>query len=189
MEPVTLRTARLELSTPRAEDAEAILAACQDPDIQRFTTVPTPYRFEHATGFIALTEKWWAEDAEAAWAIRVGDELAGVIGLRAITRDAPSSEIGYWMAPDHRGRGLLTEAARTVVEWAFSPTGPGTARIEWRAVVGNAASARVARSLGFRYEGVLRGALVNGAGRRSDGWIAGLLATDDREPQHWAVLA
>ena len=65
--------------------------------------------------------------------------------------------------------------------------GAALQRIEWRAVVGNVASARVARSLGFRYEGVLRSALSNSRGR-DDGWIAGLLPGDDRMPQPWPVL-
>jgi RimJ/RimL family protein N-acetyltransferase len=53
--------------------------------------------------------------------------------------------------------------------------------------VGNAGSARVARALGFRYEGVLRRALANSFGRE-DGWVAGLLPGDARMPQPWPVL-
>ena len=75
-----------------------------------------------------------------------------------------------------------------MIDWAFSPEGLDLARIEWRAVVGNIASARAARTLGFRFEGTLRQALRNGSGDRDDGWIAGLLATDDRTPQPWPVL-
>jgi RimJ/RimL family protein N-acetyltransferase len=90
------------------------------------------------------------------------------------------------MARGSRRRGLLTEAARAVIDWGFAPDGVHAARIEWRAVVGNRASARVAQALGFRYEGMLRQALANSLGR-DDGWIAGLLATDERTPQHWPV--
>lgn len=60
-------------------------------------------------------------------------------------------------------------------------------RIEWRAVVGNTGSARVARALGFRYEGMLRQALA-GPSHRDDAWIAGLLPGDDRTPVAWPVL-
>lgn len=187
MEPVTLRTARLELSPVGEADVDAIFAACQDPDIQRYTTVPSPYRREDAIGFVAKTTQWWQDGAEATWAIRHGGELAGVVGLHRLGRG--DGELGYWMTPAFRGRGLLTEASRAVLDWGFSPEGLELARIEWRAVAGNVASARAARALGFRYEGLLRDALRNGSGRRDDGWIAGLLPRDDRTPQPWAVLA
>jgi RimJ/RimL family protein N-acetyltransferase len=60
-------------------------------------------------------------------------------------------------------------------------------RIQWRATVGNIASARTARALGFRYEGMLRQGLTDPRGRH-DGWIAALLREDDRTPQEWPML-
>ncbi|MFY9714862.1 MAG: GNAT family protein [Microbacterium sp.] len=63
----------------------------------------------------------------------------------------------------------------------------GLARIRWQAVVGNVPSARAARTLGFRYEGLQRQALTSPRGR-DDGWMAGLLATDDRTPVEWPAL-
>jgi RimJ/RimL family protein N-acetyltransferase len=188
MLPVTLRTPRLELSAPAESDVDEIFAACQDPDIQRYTTVPSPYRHEDAVGFIEKTVRWWAEGAEATWAMRHADGLAGVVGLHRLGASTGAAELGYWVTPRFRGRGLLTEASRAVVDWGFSPEGLGLARIEWRAVVGNVASARAARTLGFRYEGLLRAALRQSSGERDDGWIAGLLADDDRTPQEWPVL-
>jgi RimJ/RimL family protein N-acetyltransferase len=185
MEPVELRTPRTVLSSPTGHDVEAIFAACQDADIQRYTTVPSPYLREHAEGFVAAVPGRWAEGIEATWAVRDGDTLAGMLGLHRLTGGTP--EIGYWMARNARGRGLLTEAAGAVIDWAFAPDGLGADRIEWRAVVGNRASARVAQVLGFRYEGTLRQSLSNAFGR-DDAWIAGLLPGDDRTPQPWSVL-
>ena len=109
-----------------------------------------------------------------------------MVGLHGITLGG-AGELGYWMAARSRRRGLLTEAARAVIDWGFSADGAALERIEWRAVVGNLGSARAARTLGFRYEGVLRRALSNSFGR-DDGWVAGLLHSDDRMPQPWPVL-
>ncbi len=187
MQPVTLTTARLELSPPAEDDVDAIFAACQDADIQRYTTVPSPYERDHAVGFVAKTAQWWESGSETTWAIRRDGALAGMVGLHRLGRG--DGELGYWMVPASRGAGLLTEAARAVIDWGLSPDGLGLARIEWRAVAGNIASARAARTLGFRYEGLLRGALVGGAGVRSDAWIAGLLPHDERTAQPWPVLA
>ena len=185
MEPQILHTARLELSAPREDDVEAIHAECQDAAIQRFTTVPSPYLEEDAVTFVDLTRTWWAEGSEATWAIRLEVRLVGMIGLAKLATGAP--EIGYWVSSGVRGQGLAAEAARAVVEWAFAPERASLERIEWRAVVGNVGSARVARSLGFRYEGLLRRAHVNSLGR-SDAWIGGLLRGDDRTPVPWPVL-
>ncbi|PZU49184.1 MAG: GNAT family N-acetyltransferase [Microbacterium sp.] len=186
MQPVELKTERLVLSVPTAADADAIFAACQDELIQRYTTVPTPYTREHAIGFVEKAAGWWDAGSETTWAIRHDGSLAGMIGLHRLGRG--EGELGYWMAPGSRRQGFLLEAANAVIDWGFSPGGLGLARIEWRAVAANEASAKVARTLGFRYEGTLRAALVNGSGARADGHIAGLLATDDRMPRPWPVL-
>ena len=186
MQPVTLRTARLELSIPTAADVDAITAAAQDPEVPRWTTLPSPYRREHAEDFIEKAADWWDRRTELTWGIRSRDAWIGMIGLHGTTAGG-SAEIGYWMAADARGRGFVTEAARAVIDFGFAE--PLTlARIEWRAVVGNTASARAARRLGFRYEGMLRQGLSDARGRH-DGWIAALLPTDDRTPQPWPLLA
>ncbi|HQR79830.1 MAG TPA: GNAT family protein, partial [Actinomycetota bacterium] len=92
------------------------------------------------------------------WVIDV-DGLAGVIGVRQ-TRDAlpgPTTEVGYWVAPWARGRGLAT-AALTAVRDELA--GAGYHRIGWATIAGNEASLRVARRAGFRIEGYRRQAMV-----------------------------
>lgn len=192
MQPVVLSTDRLVLSVPTADDVDAIHAACQDADIQRFTTVPSPYERMHAEEFIPRVAEEWKGDTARTWAIRIRDrdrdrdrsQLAGMIGLYRIENGA--AEIGYWVAAGSRGRGVLTEAARAVIDWGFAVDGLGLQRIEWRAVVGNTASARGAQRLGFRYEGLLRLGLHSPRGR-DDGWVAGLVSTDDRVPRSWSL--
>lgn len=187
MEPVTLSTARLELSRPTEADIDAITAAAQDPEVPRWTTLPSPYERKDAETFVERAAQWWAEESELTWGIRHEGAWVGMVGLHRVARGG-AAEIGYWMARAARGKGLLTEAARAVIDFGFDPDGLALVRIEWRAVVGNIPSARVARTLGFRYEGLLRQGLADPRGRH-DGWIAGLLNTDDRAPQAWPVLA
>ncbi|WP_394685274.1 GNAT family N-acetyltransferase [uncultured Microbacterium sp.] len=185
MQPETLRITRLELSAPHEGDVAAIHAECQDAAIQRFTTVPSPYLPADAETFVGLTRAWWAEGSEATWAVRLEGRLVGMVGLAKLPTGGP--EIGYWISSSVRGQGLATEAAAALVDWGFAPEQPAVQRIEWRAVVGNLGSARVARALGFRYEGLLRQAGVNSLGR-SDMWVGGLLRADARDPQPWPVL-
>lgn len=185
MEPVTLRTERLLLEVPGEGDVDAITEACQDAGIQRYTMVPSPYARADAEGFVRRAAQRWADGVEVTWAIREGATLAGMIGVHDIGRG--NGSLGYWMSPGSRGRGLAVEAAAAVVDWAFAADGLDLVRLEWRAVVGNTGSARLARRLGFHYEGTLRQEFVNPSGR-SDGWIASLLKTDDRMPQPWPPL-
>ncbi|MBC7760316.1 MAG: GNAT family N-acetyltransferase, partial [Candidatus Saccharibacteria bacterium] len=121
------------------------------------------------------------------WAITIDNEFAGAISLDSI--GSGQATIGYWMAVPFRGRGLLTEAAQAVVEFGFDsvPEGLGLVRIEWHAFAGNVASARVARRVGFHFEGTLRlGAM--GRNAREDDWVAGILVGDRDKPPVWAIL-
>lgn len=187
MESVTLTTERLVLRAPTEADIDAITEACQDPEIARWTTVPSPYNREDAEHFVRLVAGSWADDSEAVWGIYADDELVGMIGLHGIAAhfSGTSAELGYWVAPAARGAGHLSEAARAVIDWGFAEL--GLVRIRWQAVAGNIPSARAARALGFRYEGLQRQALTSPRGR-DDGWIAGLLHDDDRAPVDWPIL-
>jgi RimJ/RimL family protein N-acetyltransferase len=187
MEPAILTTDRLVLRAPGKSDVDAITEACQDPDIQRWTTVPSPYARTDAEEFVRLVAGWWADGSETVWTVRLDGALVGMIGLHRVARHETggSAEIGFWMTPASRGHGYVVEAATAVIEWGFRDL--GLARIEWRAVAGNVPSARAARALGFRYEGLLRQAFASGD-RREDSWIAGLLRDDDRTPVAWPVL-
>ncbi len=187
MEPVTLTTERLVLHAPQDSDIDAITQACQDPEISRWTTVPRPYAREDAEQFVRLAAQWWEDGSQTVFGAHRDGEMIASIGLHHIEQHPAGghAELGFWVAAPARGRGYLVEAASAVVEWGFREL--GLARIVWRAVEGNIPSARAARALGFRYEGLARQALTSPRGR-DDGWVAGLLATDDRSPVDWPVL-
>ncbi|GAA1945718.1 GNAT family protein [Microbacterium deminutum] len=186
MAPVTLRTDRTVLSIPTEADLDAITEAAQDPEVPRWTTLPSPYARADAEQFVGKVAEWWDAETDLVWGIRVDGRWVGALGLHRVQRGG-SAEIGYWMALPARGKGYLTEAARAAIDFAFDPGGLDLKRLEWRAVVGNVPSARAAHALGFRYEGLVRQGLSGPRGR-DDGWIAGLLSTDDRMPQPWPVV-
>lgn len=176
MEPTILTTERLLLRPFEPADTEAVFQACQDPAIQRWTTVPSPYEREHAEGFVGrIVPDGWRLGVLHAFAVltRDGGELAAAVS--SITRDEGAAEIGYWAAKPHRGRGYVTEAVRAVAHWAF--TARGVERLEWRAEVGNAASLAVAEKAGFVIEGIQRSGIVN-KGVRRDSWTGALLPSD-----------
>ncbi|MCK1819849.1 GNAT family N-acetyltransferase [Streptomyces sp. XM83C] len=176
MEPVTLTTGRLVLRAVGPQDTDAVYAAAQDPDIQRWTTIPSPYLHEHARGFTEqIVPDGWADGSTYTFGVflAVGGELAGMVAL--MMRALGMAEIGFWGTKEHRGHGYLTEATVAVCRWGF--TDLGVDRVEWRAEVGNHASRAVALRAGFTLEGTLRSA-VNNKGVRRDCWVASLLPSD-----------
>ncbi|MDF3302851.1 GNAT family N-acetyltransferase [Streptomyces tropicalis] len=175
MEPVTITTGRLRLRTVGPGDTDAVYAAAQDPDIQRWTTIPSPYLPEHAHGFTERTvPRGWADGSMFTFGVFLpGGDLAGML---SITRRGPGEgEVGFWAAGEHRGRGYVTEAVVATARWAFAEL--PLDRLEWRAEVGNAGSRAVAERAGFRIEGTLRSAVLN-KGVRRDCWVGSLLPSD-----------
>lgn len=150
MQPVTLRTARFVLSAPRASDVDAVFAACQDVELQRFVPVPVPYERSHAEGFVLeLVPQWWRDDVEYVFGIRPADDapLWGVVSWQR-----RRGFIGYWLAAERRGAGVMTEAVDAVTDWVF--THDGVDELRWEAVAGNVGSAIVAQRCGFRWDGI-----------------------------------
>ncbi|MEU5839133.1 GNAT family N-acetyltransferase [Streptomyces diacarni] len=180
MEPITLRTERLLLRPFERGDAEAVAAACDDPDIQRYVPVPEPYTRADAEEFVTVTSPTgWRDDTMYNFGVFTHDgQLVGSMGLVGLTilRTAEHrAELGFWTARGHRRKGCTAEAGRAVAEWAF--TSLGVERLEWVAQADNEGSRAVARRIGFVEEGVQRARIVH-RGTRRDARIAALLPSD-----------
>jgi len=178
-----LSTGRLLLRPWAAQDEEVVFEACQDPEIQRWTTVPSPYTREDA-------RQWLTEIAPSGWQAGTSTPLAVVdaatgqvlasVGLHLIKGDR--CEVGYWCAPWARGRSVTSEAVTALCRWGFAEL--GMHRIEWVAGVGNWASRAVAQKCGFTIEGLAREGMHQRGGH-IDCWTGALLHTDevvDRRP-------
>ncbi len=169
-------TGRKVLLRPWAPaDVDAVFAACQDPEIQRWTTIPSPYTRRDAVAYIteAAPAAWRKGGAVFAVVQAATGEVAGSIGVDGLS-DAVA-HVGYWTAPAARGRGLTSDALRTLARW-FLEDG-GAARVELFVEPGNTRSVQVAEAAGFVAEGVLRQRFVN-RGRRADVVMYSLLPGD-----------
>ncbi|MFF7153808.1 GNAT family N-acetyltransferase [Streptomyces sp. NPDC008139] len=187
MEPITLTTERLLLRPLAPDDAEALYVACQDPDIPRWTAVPSPYTHENAADFVGrICPEGWRDDTMYNFGVFTADSGALVssmgllrFGASGLTGPERQAELGYWTAKEQRRKGYTAEAGRAVCAWAFDAL--GVERIEWYAEAGNDGSRAVARSIGFVMEGTVRSKILY-AGTRRDAWSGSLLPTDwDRE--------
>ncbi|MFG2722647.1 GNAT family N-acetyltransferase [Streptomyces sp. NPDC048416] len=176
MEPVTLTSERLLLRPLGPQDIDEVHQAVQDPAIQRWTTVPSPYTRSDAETFAGeIAPQSWENGTEYCFAIfpRDGGPLLAVMGV--MVRGRGAAEIGFWAAAAHRGHGYVTEALLRLAHWAFTEV--GIDRLGWRAEVGNTASRAVAERAGFAMEGTLRAGTAN-KGTRRDTWIGALLPSD-----------
>jgi RimJ/RimL family protein N-acetyltransferase len=160
MQPVSLpdpplSDATVALREPRDVDVPAIVAACQDPEIPRYTLVPSPYGEEDAHAFLAIQARRRAEGSALTLAVveAPDGDLLGSISAR-FDWEPRRAALGYWVAAPARGRGMAPRAAELLAGWLLESL--GLARVEIRAHPDNAASQRVAEKAGFTREGVLR---------------------------------
>jgi RimJ/RimL family protein N-acetyltransferase len=137
-------------------DVPALTVACQDPEIPRWTVVPSPYTERHARDFIAGCAEGRDAGRELALAIvDTRDILLGAIGIGRFEWDDGKAEIGYWIAREARRRAVGARATRLLARWAL--TDLRLERLELLANPENEASQRLAERAGFTREGVLRG--------------------------------
>lgn len=112
--------------------------------------------------------------------IREGKKLLGCVGMHPIDTANRSAAIGYWIDMDAGGFGLASAAVEGLVRICFEHY--QLHRVEIRCATHNRRSQALAERLGFRQEGILRGAqLVRG--QYLDQYVYGRLATDEVEDE------
>jgi ribosomal-protein-serine acetyltransferase len=104
--------------------------------------------------FIRTATSQELEDDGFQVALTVDGEIAGVVGFHRIDRKDAITRLGYWLAEDAQGKGLMTAAVRALVDHAFDEW--KLHRVEIGANPNNPRSRAIPERLGFREEGVLR---------------------------------
>jgi ribosomal-protein-serine acetyltransferase len=112
-------------------------------------------------------------------ALVLDERIIGAAGFAGVDWVARSTSIGYWLAEEHQGRGLMTRAVRALVDHAFGEL--ELHRVEIRAAEGNRRSRAIPERLGFQEEGLLREAEHVGD-RYLDLVVYGLLAPPSSRP-------
>lgn len=156
MFPVRLRDDLfLELLELRhADELYALTDKNRDHLRQWLPWVDNTRSVEDTKAFIRLTRKQLADDNGFQTAIRYRGAIVGVVGLHRVDRANRATSLGYWLAKDALGRGLMTDACRMYIEHAFRTM--GLHRMEIRCAVENRRSRAVPERLGFRAEGTIR---------------------------------
>lgn len=130
---------------------------------------------EDSLSFIRSVLEQFVSNHGFAAGIWNGERLGGTVGLHRIDWLNRRVEIGYWLAREFQGRGVMTDACRAVVTHVFGEL--DLHRVEIRCAVGNTKSSAIPRRLGFTLDGTLRDAqFVNG--RHHDLLVFGMLKRD-----------
>lgn len=149
-------------------DLPALVKHANDPSVAANLTdaFPHPYTEEAGRAFLAEAMK----SVPLRRCIDIDGEACGAIGLHPkpdLWRR--NMELGYWLAKEHRGKGIMTEAIKRMVPIGFE-TFPEVDRIYATPFGSNVASQRALEKAGFKLEAKLEGTLIK-LGRKEDEWI------------------
>jgi RimJ/RimL family protein N-acetyltransferase len=179
IDPVVLDAGPLRLRPWCPDDVDAIWAAFQDPDLRLWNGSGIVTR-EDALALVGRRLDW-TSGTHASWVVVDADDvLLGSVSLHTIDRLQNDAEIGYWTAPEARGRGIAAVATDVACRWGFGAL--PIDRIELCHAVENTASGRVAQKAGFIFEGRLRRSFRYGDGVKHDELLWARLA-DDPAPE------
>lgn len=144
-----IRTERLLLREVCRSDTSAIVHTLNTWDVARnLAKIPFPYGEEAAQAFFIHLPNLQARGESLTWAIDL-DGYIGCVSIDSIhsTEHGVAGEVGYYLAKPYWGRGIATEAVRTVIDYVFTEL--GATYLTSGHAADNTASARVLAKLGF----------------------------------------
>lgn len=159
---------RFELRPFRMDDLPALVRHANDPTVAANLTDAFPHPYTEESGRWFLNEAM--KDVPLRRCIDIGGECCGAIGLHPkADLWRRNMELGYWLAKEHRGKGIITEAIKQMVVLGFA-TFPDVVRIYATPFGSNIASRRALEKAGFELEAKLSGTLFK-LGKFEDEWI------------------
>jgi ribosomal-protein-serine acetyltransferase len=149
----------ITLRVPRAEDASTIFSVV-DANRERLREWLPWLDLNASVGdsqaFVQNCTKARLAKQSATWLIDCQGNVAGVISINDLQWQNRACEIGYWVAKEFEGRGVVSACVAALVDLAFDEL--ALHRIEIRVAVGNVRSRAVPERLGFTCEGTSRDA-------------------------------
>lgn len=157
-----------------AEELTAVIAANRG-HLQRSLPWAASHGFEDSVAYLLRKEAQIEANDGFEGAIVLDGRIVGGAGFHAVDWINRSTSIGYWLAAEAQGHGLMSAAVRALLAHAFETL--ELHRVVIEVVVDNARSRAIPERLGFREEAVLREAKLIG-GRHEDAALYAMLASD-----------
>ena len=141
-------------------DAKDIAVALSNKKIQDNLRDGLPYPYSEQDGIDFISSMLSAnEDETFAFAITLDDKVIGSIGVfRQQNIHRQTAEMGYYIAEEYWGKGIMTDAVKQICEYVFKNS--DILRIYAEPFAYNIGSCRVLEKTGFQYEGTLRNNVV-----------------------------
>lgn len=150
-----LETKRILLRELKTSGAKDIVRNANNLEVSKnLATLPYPYKLKDARGWIKKCSKKTKEKLrnDYTFAIELKSErkFIGAIGLHNIDKFQGTAEIGYWLGQNYWRQGIMYEAAKKVLDFAFRNL--KLRRINISAFSDNQAPNGLIKKLGFKYE-------------------------------------
>lgn len=144
--PVEMALGKLRLRRFRPDDRNALAELANNYKVSRYLAAgfPFPYTLDDADAWL---QKVGAEDTALNFAIEFEGSLAGGTGFEDFDQSGGMAVFGYWLGEKFWGRGLATQAAGLMLDYAFGPL--GLKAVEARVDSRNYASIKVLAKNGF----------------------------------------
>lgn len=166
------------LRSYNTEDAEALFAAVNNsrkhlsPWLNWVSKTTKP---EQSLEFIRNAQRDAHDQRGLALGIFYNNAVAGGIGMLQWDHDVKKAQVGYWIACEYEGKGIVSQSLLCFLQFLFEKLNLN--KIELQYVAANKRSARVAERMGFKIEGVLRQSFIRN-GIVEDLVITGLLKSE-----------
>lgn len=151
-----LETDRLRLRRVSMQDADQMYAYASDDEVAKYVTWETHRSIDDSKRFIQFILAQYAKHDIAPWGIELKESgrLVGTVDFVWWKPEQQAAEIGYVLARDCWGQGIMTEAASALLKLGFGRM--ELVRVQARCLVENIGSQRVMEKIGMSYEGTVR---------------------------------
>ncbi len=151
-----LETGRLLLRSFNEGDVNDIFEYASEPDVSKYLPWETHASVEATKEFLKKSKEIFQAADNIDWGIELKTEkkLVGAISIRNWNDQNKCGDIGYVLSKKYWGKGITTEALRTIIQFGFGKLNIN--RMEAHCDENNPASYRVMEKAGMRYEGTLR---------------------------------
>lgn len=178
---ITFETTRLILRKVTLQDIDNIFEYCTNPNVARYVTWDAHQSLEDTKKFINYALDSYKVGAPEPMAIILKDDpkqrMIGSVGLIPASPKNRTFELGYIIAEEYWGKGIVAEAAKPLINFGFKHF--AMQRLQCRCDILNPQSSRVMEKLGMQYEGTLKASMYL-KGKPRDMHIYSIVKSDFR---------
>jgi len=151
-----LKTSRLLLKPIAVTDLDSLWPYVQDNEISKYMSWEPHAEKSETITFIERLVTNFNEEKGITWSIFLNNEFCGIFSIISILTNHRSlifkrGELAYWLGTEFQGQGIMTEAGKAVIEYAFGELDLHRLTVSHFSI--NSSSEKLIKKLGFQYIG------------------------------------